>query len=400
MTPAPKTPAPMTPAELGDALVAAHPALAGRRDEVRIVRAPGRVNLIGEHTDYNDGLVLPVAIDREIRIAYVPTGDDRVELVRADSAERGSIALDGDQAPDGTWLDYVAGVALELREAGLAPAGLVGLIASDLPMNVGLSSSAAFELAAAWALLGDRAADVGPMTLARLAQRAENRYVGVRCGLMDQFASAFGVGGAALLLDCRSLEWRPVFLPGDIALVVVDSGSPRRLGASEYNLRRAQCEAGVAALASIEPGIRSLRDVTPALLARAETAGLLGGPTLRRCRHVVDENTRVGETVAALEGGDLGTVGALFAASHASLRDLFEVSSPELDALVEIASAVPGVVAARMTGAGFGGCTINLVRPDAVEALGAAVEEEYEARTGLAARVLRVSAAPGAGPLA
>jgi galactokinase len=386
----------MTPAELADAVRAAHPAARG--EAVRIVRAPGRVNLIGEHTDYNEGLALPAAIDREVRIGFVPAGDGRVELVRSDTGERAAMMPDADRPPDGTWFDYVAGVALELRRAGLVPGGLRGVVTSSLPMNAGLASSAAFELAVAWALLGERAADVDPLALARICQRAENEYVGVRCGLMDQFASACGVRGSALLLDCRSLDWRAVRLPPELALVVLHSGSSRSLGASEYNARRVECEAGVAAAARLDPAVRSLRDVGPELLAAA--AGAMDEVVLRRCRHVVAENERVGAVVAALESGDLRALGALFAAGHASLRDLFEVSSPELDALVEIAIGVPGVVAARMTGAGFGGSTVNLVRPDAVGALRAAVAAGYTSRTGFLATVLEVDAAAGAGPLA
>ena len=205
--------------------------------------------------------------------------------------------------------------------------------------------------------------------------------MGVQSGLMDQFAEACGVAGAAVLLDCRSSDWRPIPLPDDLALVVCHTGSARRLERSEYNVRRSQCEAAVAALAVRHPDIHSLRDVTPELLA--ESASVLDPTAARRAEHVVSENARVGAVVAALAAGDLEAVGALFAASHASLRDRFEVSSPELDAMVEIATGVPGVVAARMTGAGFGGCTINLVRPDAVGRLRAAVERDYPARTGL-----------------
>jgi galactokinase len=236
------------------------------------------------------------------------------------------------------------------------------------------------------------------MDLAQLAQRAENEYVGVACGLMDQFASANGQAGAALLLDCRSLEYRPVLLPRGLAIVVLDTNSPRRLAASEYNSRRADCERGVALLATRYPGVSSLRDATVPMLEA--TADVLGAQVLRRCRHVVEENGRVLEAVAALEAGDLDAVGRLFAQSHVSLRDLYDVSSPELDALVDIATSVPGVIAARMTGAGFGGCTVNLVDEDSVEALRAAVAGEYPVRMGRQAGFHVVDAVDGAGVVA
>ena len=385
------------PASLVDALIEAEPWAASRRHDVRVVRAPGRVNLIGEHTDYNDGLVLPAAIDLEIRIAYLPTDDRRVELVRLDGDERDGFDLDTPRPKAGTWLDYVAGTAWALTEAELPLTGLRGVIASTLPPNAGLSSSAAIELASAWALLDDTASGVDPFRLAQVCQRAENGYVGVQSGLMDQFAASCGVAGAAVLLDCRSLDWRAIRLPADIALVVCHTGSPRRLERSEYNLRRSQCDAAVAALAGVDPSIRSLRDVTPGALASA--IDRLDPVAYRRAEHVVMENARVEATVEALADGDLTEVGRLFEASHASLRDRFEVSSPELDAMVEIASGVSGVIAARMTGAGFGGCTINLVRPDAIDALRAAVGSEYSARTGLTPMVLPVHAADGAGRL-
>jgi galactokinase len=386
------------PAALVDALIESDPALAARRGDVRVVRAPGRVNLIGEHTDYNQGFVLPAAIDLEIRIAYLPTNDRRVELVRLDSAERDGFDLDAPRPRAGTWLDYVVGTAWALGEIGLPLTGLRGVIASTLPPNAGLSSSAAFELVSAWALLDDAAPGVDPFELARRSQRAENAYVGVQCGLMDQFASACGVAGAALLLDCRSSEWRPIPVPGDVVLVVCHTGSPRRLEHSDYNVRRSQCEAAVAALAVDHPEIHSLRDVTPELLV--QYSDRLDPIAARRAKHIVAENARVGATVTALEAGDLAAVGELFAAGHESLQDLFEISSPELDAMVEIAKAVPGVIASRMTGGGFGGCTVNLVRPDAVDALRVTVERDYTARTGLTPMVLPVQAAAGAGRLA
>jgi galactokinase len=367
---------------------------------VRVVRAPGRVNLVGEHTDYNLGLVLPAAIDLEIRIAFVPTTDRRVELVSAATGERATLDLDTLPPPPGPggMASYVAGTAWALAEAGIATRGIRGLLASSLPRASGLSSSAALELASAWALADDPAV-IPPLDLARICQRAENAYVGVNCGLMDQFAITCGVDGAAMLFDCRSLAWEAVALPlAGHALVVIHTGSSRSLSAGQYNARRAQCEAAAAALGRDDPAIRSLRDVTPAMLP--EVAARVDAETFRRCRHVVTENGRVETTIAALAAGDLTSVGAAWAASHASLRDDFEVVSPELDALVEIAAAVPGVAAARMTGAGFGGCTVNLVERGSVDVLRERVLAEYPARTGLQPRVYAVDAVAGAGPVA
>jgi galactokinase len=388
----------LDPAALVDALVEAEPGAAARREDIRVVRAPGRVNLIGEHTDYNDGFVLPVAIDLEIHIAYMTTDDRQVELRRLDLDEQDGFDLDGPRSKTGTWLDYVFGTAWALQEAGLALTGLRGVIASTLPPNAGLSSSAAIELASGWAMLDDGAPAVDRFRLAELCQRAENGYVGVQSGLMDQFAESCGVAGSALFLDCRTRDWRPIPVPNDVEIVVCHTGSPRHLGGSDYNQRRSQCEAAVAAMRSLDAGIESLRDVTPDLLAAAQS--VLSDVEYARAQHVVSENRRVGETVAALEAGDLDTVGRLFAESHASLRDRFEVSSPELDAMVSIATSVPGVIAARMTGAGFGGCTVNLVRPDAVDELRTAVEERYPAMTGLRPMIFAVNATDGAGRIA
>ncbi len=362
---------------------------------VRVVRAPGRVNLIGEHTDYNDGFVLPAAIDLEMRIAYVPADDRRVRLGSAADARPLEFHLDAPPPVAGAWGDYVVGTALQLRDAGLRIAGLRGWLESTVPVGAGLSSSAALELVSAWALSGDAPPATDPMTLARLAQRAENEHVGVRCGLMDQFASACGEADAAVLLDCRTLEHRAVPLPPDVVLVVAHTGVPRSLSGSAYNERRAQCEAAVAAIARHHPAVTSLRDVDAALLDRC--ADELDPVAAQRARHVVEENARVLAAERALTAGDLETVGRLFAESHASLRDRYEVSCPELDLMVEIAVATPGVVGARMTGAGFGGCTVSLVRPDAVPALRARIEEDYAARSGRTPRVWPVRAVAGAG---
>jgi galactokinase len=389
-------PADLAPGAMRAALVAVEPRAAADPDAIRIVRAPGRVNLIGEHTDYNLGFVLPAAIDLEIRIAFVPTDDRRVELVSGATGERARFDLDAIGPRRGAWIDYVAGTAWALAEAGVAMRGLRGIIVSSLPTASGLSSSAALELVAAWALADAPGGDVAPLSLARICQRAENAYVGVNCGLMDQFASACGVAGDAVLLDCRSLDFRPVALPlATHTLVVIHTGSTRSLTTSQYNVRRAQCEAAAAALGAEDPSVQSLRDVTPAMLPRMRD--LVGDDVFRRSRHIVTENGRVVETIDALAAGDLAAVGGLWAASHASLRDDFEVVSPELDALVEIATTVQGVAATRMTGAGFGGCTINLVERGAVAALTDRVMADYPGRTGLTPRVYAVDAVAGAG---
>lgn len=398
MTNQSSAPGPFSPESLVDGLLAVDFASGDDRSRVRVVRAPGRVNLIGEHTDYNEGYVLPVAINLEIRIALLPAHGRDVVLTLAEQGEQISFDLDHIGPRTGTWIDYVAGTAWALAEAGVPMNGFRGLLASNLPQAAGLASSAALELASACALTVDSPAAVDPMTRARICRRAENAYVGANVGLMDQASSSLGTAGSALLLDCRSLDWAWVPLPIDThALVVCHTGSSRRLVTSEYNVRRAQCEAGVAAIAKLNPTIRSLRDVTPSMLPqlRAHVDDVI----YRRCEHIVNENVRVLDTVEALAAGDLPRVGELFAASHVSLRDLYEVSSPELDAMVEIVAGSPGVVACRMTGAGFGGCTISLVERDAVNRLHDRVMREYPALTGLTPRVIPVETAPGAGRL-
>ncbi len=379
-----------------DRLIAVEPLAAADPSAIRVVRAPGRVNLIGEHTDYNLGLVLPAAIGLELHLAYVPTADRRVEVTSEATGDRQAFDLDSIGPKRGTWVDYVAGTAWAMAREGLATRGFRGVIASSLPQSSGLSSSAALELAAAWALAVEPGAGVSPLQLARTCQRAENEYVGVNCGLMDQFACACGIHGAAVALDCRSLEWRPVPLRLDtLALVVCHTGSTRSLTASEYNARRTQCEGAVAAIAAADPAVHSLRDLTVSRLPLVRDR--MDDETFRRCRHVVTENARVERAIAAFAAGDLRAIGELWAASQVSLRDDFGVVSSELDALVEIATDVPGVVASRMTGAGFGGCTVNLVERVAVGALRDRVNAEYAARTGLSPRVWVVDAVAGAG---
>jgi galactokinase len=365
-----------------------------------LVRAPGRVNLIGEHTDYNQGFVLPAAIDLEIWMAIEPWDRPAVELTSLEQGETHGFSFDGlslDRASEPSWIDYVAGTAWAMDEAGLPLRGFRGVLDSTIPVGSGLSSSAALELASSWALADPAAPRPPAARMAEIAQRGENAYVGVNCGIMDQFASAAGRAGHSLLIDCRTNTFEPAPIPDGLSIVVCDTGSSRRLSASEYNTRRSECELGARLIGEREPGIESLRDVDEAMLERQ--LDHLPEVVARRCRHIVAENGRVMETVAAMAAGDLDALGRLFAASHESLRDLYEVSSPALDAMVEIVRAVPGAVASRMTGAGFGGCTVNLVRRGSEEAVRARVMDEYPARTGLRPRVFVAAAVDGAGPL-
>jgi galactokinase len=363
---------------------------------IRVVRAPGRVNLIGEHTDYNGGFVLPAAIDLGIAIAYIPTDDRQVELTLVATGERATIDLDAIGKPTGTWVDYVAGTAWALAAAGVPLTGFRGALTSDLPTGAGLSSSAALELVTAWALAGAAPPPLEPLELARVCQIAENQYVGVQSGLMDQFASACGKAGSALFLDCRTLEHRTVPIPDGLRLVVVHSGVTHQHGGGEYNTRRAECERAVAELSGLSGRpLSQLRDVDAEMLNRYGSR--LDPVERRRAEHIVGENARVLETEAAMRADDRPAIGRLFAESHASMRDLFEITTPEMDTLVEIAAATPGVVAARMTGGGFGGCTIKLVEPDALEALRGSVERDYATRAGRTPRLWEVQAATGAG---
>ena len=385
-------------AALRAAVAATVPDARGDQRSVRLVRSPGRINLIGEHTDYNLGFVLPMAIDREVVIGFVPAADRRVELRRLDTGEVGAFDLDDPATPSGEWIDYVAGMAAVLARHRVTTRGVRGAIASSLPIAVGLSSSAAIEIAAALALADGDRLPLDPVELARAGQEVEHDYIGVNTGLMDQLTAVLGRRDGALLIDCRSFQHRAVLLPLERhALVAIDSGEARRLGGSAYNQRRAECEAVVAAVAQNEAGVSSLRDVRLEMLDAVHDR--VPEPAVRRATHVVNENERVLACVAAFEAGDIDAVGALLRASHASLRDLFEVSSPALDTLVDVACGVGGVVGARMTGAGFGGSVVSLVERDAVPALERAVDTQYTPRTGLRATVHVVEPAQGAGPI-
>jgi len=331
-----------------------------------VAKAPGRVNLIGEHTDYNDGFVLPTIIDRHVEVVARKRSDRRVRIVAADLGERRDNNLDNPiDYTDSGWLPYVLGVVHELALRGRIELGVDVVFRGTVPHRAGLSSSAALEVATALALDSVFNLWLNPIEMARLCRDVEHRYAGVRCGIMDQFASRLGKSDHALLIDCRSLDARHVPMPlGDHRLVIVDSGVRRELADSVYNQRRTECEEAVAVLREAEGSVTSLRDVTLDKLAKHESN--LPPDLFSRCRHVVSENHRVLEACESLAGGDLLTFGRLMNASHFSLRNDFGVSHPVLDRMVEEAIQVDGVLGARLTGAGFGGCTVNLVKQTAL----------------------------------
>jgi galactokinase len=345
-----------------------------------LVRAPGRVNVIGEHTDYNDGFVLPAAIDREVWIALLPTDDDTVEAVSDAFDEPAAFQLgDWDNKAQG-WAAYLQGVAWALMQTGSAVAGWRGAVVSDIPVGAGLSSSAALELATARAFAAIAGADWDPVAAAKVCQRAENGWVGVNSGIMDQLSSAAGVAGAALLLDCRSMDYEAVPLPEGAALVVLDTSTRRELGSSGYNDRRQQCDEAAQLL-----GVAALRDASQPLLD--QHAQELGDLLLRRARHVVTENERTLAAADAMRSGDGDRLGHLMAASHRSLRDDFEVSGHELNAIVDVASVTNGCYGARMTGGGFAGCAVALVDRAFVDFFLEDVTAAYRNQTGLDAEL-------------
>ena len=365
----------------------------------RLFRAPGRVNLIGEHTDYNDGFVLPIALDRDTVAAAAPRDDRKLVARSADGGQPGEIDLDAPPAPRrGTWLDYVEGAARLSEERFGRLRGADLLVAGDVPVGAGLSSSAALEVAVATALCGVSSLSPEPRALALAAQAAEHRFVGTRCGIMDQLASVLGRAGHALFVDCRSLDVRPIPVhPERAAILVFDSGVRHEHSSGEYNVRRAQCEEAVARLGARHPGLRALRDVSPAELDA--DAALLPEPLWRRARHVVGEIARTEQAAAALSAGDLAAFGRLMYASHASLRDDYEVSVRELDVLVEAAAATAGVLGARMTGGGFGGCAIALVAHENVPHAGPSVATAFAREFGREPAWFVTRAAEGAGEI-
>jgi galactokinase len=314
------------------------------------------------------------------------TSDNLSEKVEFDLDDPGPRAR-------GHWSDYVRGVAVTLERAGYRLSGADLAIRSDVPIGAGLSSSAALEVATGYAMLETAGIEIDRVELAKLCQQAENEFVGMRCGIMDQFTSCCGQAGTALMLDCRSLEYRLLPLPEDVRLVICNTMVKHELGSSEYNTRRAECEAGVKHFAKLVPDIQALRDVTVNDLERC--GHNLNQVTYKRCRHVITENARVMEATAALERGDLDAFGDLMAQSHGSLRDDYEVSCAELDTMVDLATKIEGVFGARMTGGGFGGCTINLVKADSVAEFKRSAARGYEQATGLGPEIFVCSTADG-----
>jgi galactokinase len=362
-------------------------AAVGGRAEV-VVRAPGRANLIGEHTDYNDGFVLPVALDLATYVAGTRT-DSHLELGSLNEEGVATIDIRTGEGPISGWGRYATAVVRALLDEGVPLLGLRGVVGSDVPAGAGLSSSAALEIAIAMAVAAEVPA---PAELARICRRAENVYVGVQCGIMDQLCSAAGIPGSALLIDCRNHDFQAVPLPEDLTLLVIDSSVERGLGDSAYNQRRSECERAAELL-----GVAALRDVSMPELERR--TGSMDETLWRRARHVVGENERVVSTVRALRDGRLEEVGPLFEASHQSYSRDFEASLPEIDTLVDIARTTDGVMAARLTGGGFGGCTVNLVDVSSAVRAAEAILESYGETTGFAGRAWISPPSEGAGRL-
>jgi galactokinase len=361
----------------------------------RVFIAPGRVNLIGEHLDYNDGFVLPCAIEFSTRAAVGPRSDQKLVLRSAEFADPFEFDLDSlPRKPLGTWSDYVVGVAIMLRQAGHLSQGANLLVHGEVPIGAGLSSSAAIEVATALALLSLTDAKLPLPEVAKLCQRAENEFVGARVGIMDQFVSCLGKARHALLLDCRSLHFELVPIPEQVKLVICNTMVKHELSGGEYNRRREECEEGVRILSKSIPGIKALRDVTPQQLSSA--ANTMPPVIYKRCLHVVEEIQRVLQAVDCLRSDDLDEMGRLMGASHRSLRDLYQVSCAELDAMVEAAEELPGYYGGRMTGGGFGGCTVNLVASEHAEAFRESIAERYRERTGISPEIYVCSSADGA----
>jgi galactokinase len=346
-----------------------------------VSRAPGRVNLIGEHTDYNDGFVMPAALEFATLTAASQRPDRRLRVYSMIMDETREFDLDSPpQGPTGDWSDYILGVALMLQSSGRNLSGADLIVWSDVPIGAGLSSSAALEVSCAHALLTESGLPFDPIEIAQLCQRAENDFVGMRCGVMDQYISCCGVAGHALLIDCRTLDSRHVAIAPNLRLLIADSRVRHQHAGGEYNLRREACEEGVRLLSRYLGPIQALRDVSPTQLEakRRKLPELI----YRRCRHIVTENARVLEAERALEAGDFVACGQAMNASHLSMRDDFEITCPEVDMLAGLAQTVKGVYGSRMTGGGFGGCTISLIEASAVDKASQILTDGYRIGMG------------------
>jgi galactokinase len=361
----------------------------------RIFCAPGRVNLLGEHTDYNDGFVMPCAIGFSTRVA-ISARQDRKLVIRSEEFSE-QFEFDLDNLPirgKGVWSDYVLGVAVMLRQIGHPTPGASLLVRGEVPIGAGLSSSAAIEVASALALMSLNGASLPLPEVAKLCQRAENVFIGARVGIMDQFVSCLGKAGHALLLDCRSLEFKLIPIPENVRLVICNTMVKHDHANGAYNRRREECDEGVKLLSRWYPKIRALRDVSVEQLVQHKTE--IPETIYKRCLHVVSENQRVLEGAQYLTDGDVERFGGLMQQSHCSLRDLYEVSCRELDVMAEIAQSLNGYCGGRMTGGGFGGCTVNIVRASDAESFATQISERYQVEIGIKPDVYVCSAANGA----
>ncbi|MEM7030765.1 MAG: galactokinase [Chloroflexota bacterium] len=363
-------------------------------DAIRLFRAPGRVNVIGEHTDYNDGFVLPVAINFDTVVAATPRDDRMVHVVAVDERQEDEFDLEQPITPhpSQTWSNYVRGMAKILSEADQTLSGVNLAIAGEVPRSGGLSSSASLEMALGHMFLRLSGLDVDGVKLALWGQKTENTFVGVNCGIMDQFISSLGQQDHALLIDCRDLSYESVQIPSGTAIIVVDSGIQRGLVDSEYNNRRAECETAAAHF-----GVTALRDLDLETLEAGKSD--LDPVVYKRARHVVTEDARTMAAVKALSKGDLTALGPLMAHSHVSMRDDFEITVSGIDTLVEIMQGVEGIYGARMTGGGFGGCCIALAPQHVVPAVVEAIESRYQVETGYEPTIYQCQAAAGAGEI-
>ncbi|HKJ68682.1 MAG TPA: galactokinase [bacterium] len=343
-----------------------------------LVQSPGRVNLIGEHTDYNEGFVLPAAVDKHIMFGFAPNDGTTARLYSVDMEQEFSWDLTATDYPKSAlgWPDYIMGCVDQLRQAGYEVSGFDCVFGGTIPIGAGMSSSAALEGGTLFGLTQLFTLPMDKLTMVKLGQKAENEFVGVQCGIMDQFANIYSRADTVFKLDCRSLEYEYYpFTRDDLKIVLCDTQVRRELAGSEYNVRRSQCEEGVALLQQYDPEIASLRDVNREMLQ--ERKNEFDPVVYSRCEYVIEENNRVNQACQDLENDDFAAFGTRMYQSHEGLKDKYEVSSKELDLLVEITEQMEGVLGARMMGAGFGGCTINLVQTDAIEAFTTTISERY-----------------------